>query len=186
DDDLERVGLALEVRNEELDAAARREAPDSVDGRREDLGASIREVVAVDRGDDYVLEAELAHRASDALGLLTILPYRLAVRDGAVAAIPRAGVAEDHESGRCVFPALPDVRAVGCLAHGVEAPLTHESLETDVVRPARRAHLEPCRLRRGRGPRRFEEGKRKSHGGSSLFPVGWPHYGTAFTSATDL
>src|SRR5262249_27223116 len=186
DHDLERLRLALEVWDEELDAAARREAPDGVDGRGEDLSASIREIVAVDRGDDYVLEAELAHRASYAFGLLTVLPHRLAVRDGAVAAIPRAGVAEDHEGGRGVFPALADVRAVGLLAHRVEVPLAHEPLEPDVVRATGRAHLEPGGLRGGGGPRSFEEGKRKSHEGLSLFPSCWRHYGTASTSATGL
>src|SRR5262249_56084738 len=103
----EGVGWGVEGRDEGVDEAKRREAPDRVDGRCEDPGASIGEIVTVDRGDDYVLEAELAHRASHALGLLTILPHWLAVCDGAVATIPRADVAQDHEGGRRVFPALP-------------------------------------------------------------------------------
>src|SRR5206468_12612024 len=169
---LERLRIALEVRDQQLDPAARRVTPDRPYSGREGARPAIGEIVAIDGGDHRVLEAELTHRAAHALRLLAILPHRLAVRDRAIAAVPRAGVTEDHEGGRGVFPALADVRTVCFLAHRVQIPLAHEALEPDVARAPGRAHLEPCRLGRGHGPRRLEEGKRKSHGDLSFFPAG--------------
>src|SRR5256885_11831381 len=61
-----------------------------------------RSIVAIDRGDHDVIEPEPGHRVADALGLLAVLPGRLAVRDGTVATVPRADVAEDHERRRRV------------------------------------------------------------------------------------
>ena len=69
--------------------------------------------------------------------------------DGAVGAVPRADVAEDHERGRAVLPALTDVRAVGFLADGVEVELAHQLLEPEVLRPAWSANLQPARLSLG-------------------------------------
>ena len=66
--------------------------------------------------------------------------------NGAVAAVPGAHVAQDHEGRGQVLPALADVRAVGLLAHRVEVPLPHQALQAEVLRPARRPHLEPGRL----------------------------------------
>ena len=108
-------------------------------------GAAVGEVVAIHRGDDDVLEPELGDGAADALRLLAVLPRRLAVGDRAVAAVPRAHVAQDHEGGGGVLPALADVRAVRLLAHGVQVEVAHEPAQADVVGAARRAHLEPAR-----------------------------------------
>src|SRR6266496_1087170 len=186
DHPLERLRLALKVRDQQLDAAARRGAPDGTHRRRERARTAVGQIVAIDGSDDHVLEPELAHGEAHALRLLAILPHGLAVRHRAIAAVPRAGITQDHEGGRRVFPALADIRTVRFLAHGVKVPLPHETLETDVVWAAGCAHFEPCRLGRGRGPRRLEEGKRKSHGDLSFFPLGCGHYGTAFTSTTGL
>src|ERR1043166_6757210 len=82
-------------------------------------GATVGQIVAIDRGDHDVIEPEPGHRVADALGLLAVLPGRLAVRDGTVATVPRADAAEDHERRRRVFPALTDVRATSLLAHRV-------------------------------------------------------------------
>jgi hypothetical protein len=45
-----------------------------------------------------------------------------------------------------VLPTLADVRTVGFLAHRVEVELAHQVLEAEVLRPARRANLQPARL----------------------------------------
>ena len=71
------------------------------------------------------------------------------MRDGAVGAVPRADVAEDHEGRGAVLPALADVRAVRFLADRVEVELAHQLLEPEVLRPAGSANLEPARLSLG-------------------------------------
>ena len=142
----ERRGAPLEIGDQRLDAAARGVPMHGAEGLRPVPGAAVGEVVAVDRRDHHVLEAELADRAADALGLLAVLPRGPTVRDRAVAAVARAHVAQDHEGRRRVLPALADVRAAGLLADGMEVPLAHAVLEAHVVRAAGRANLEPRRL----------------------------------------
>src|SRR5712691_6558489 len=177
DHGFERGRAALEVGDEQLDAAAGRREPDRAHRRGECARAAVGQVIAVHRRDDDVLEPELADGVPNALRLLAVLPHGLAVRNGAVSAVPRADVAQDHEGRGRLFPALADVRAVRLLADRMEIPLSHQPLQADVVWPARRADFQPSRLwqprriLRGRGPGRFDERKRKSHGGLSFFPV---------------
>ena len=68
------------------------------------------------------------------------------MRDRAVGAVSRADVAEDHEGGGAVLPALADVRAVRLLADRVQVQVAHEALQAEVVASAGRLHLEPGRL----------------------------------------
>src|SRR4029079_6627001 len=46
---------------------------------------------------------------------------------------PRADVAQDHDRGRALLPALPDVGAVRFLADGVERQSAQDALEVGVV-----------------------------------------------------
>src|SRR4029078_13157948 len=68
------------------------------------------------------------------------------VSDGALGAVPRTDVAEDHEGGGAVLPALTHVWAVSLLTDSVKGELPHEVLQVDIILPAWRAHLEPRRL----------------------------------------
>ena len=146
DDRRERGGAALEVRDEQLDAAAGGVAANRLRGRREVRGPAVRQVVTVHGGDHHVLEPQLSDRPAHPLRLLAILPDRPAVGHRAVAAIAGAHVAQDHEGRGEILPALPDVRAVRLLTDRMEVPLAHQALEPDVLRSARRAHPEPRRL----------------------------------------
>src|SRR5204863_5538510 len=112
----ERRGAPLEVGDQRLDAATRRVPMHGAESLRPVPGAAVGEVVAVDRRDHHVLEAELADRAADTLGLLAVLPRGPAMRDPAVAAVARADVAPGHEARRRGLPALADVRAARLLA----------------------------------------------------------------------
>ena len=68
------------------------------------------------------------------------------MRDRTVRAVSCADVAKDHERGRAVLPALTNVRAMRFLADRVQVEVAHELAEPEVVRPARRLHLEPAGL----------------------------------------
>ena len=109
-------------------------------------GWSLIAPVAIDGREHHVLEAHLGRRLGDALGLSRIELRGPPVGDRAVRAVSRTDVAEDHERRGAVLPALADVGAVSFLADGVEVELAHEVLESRVVRPAWRPHLEPARL----------------------------------------
>ena len=75
---------------------------------------------------------------------------RLAVLHGAEPAGAGADVAEDHERGGAVVPALADVRAVRLFADRVEALLAHQPLQPHVAGRPRGADLQPLGLRRAR------------------------------------
>src|SRR2546423_9136465 len=66
--------------------------------------------------------------------------------DRTVSAISGADVAQDHESGGAMLPALADVWAVGLFANRVKVQLAHHVLETEVIRSARGFDLEPRRF----------------------------------------
>jgi hypothetical protein len=78
----------------------------------------------------------------------------LDVAEGAGA---RAGVAQDHEGGVLLVPALADVRAARLLAYGVEAVLAHDGMRRGVALGHRRLDANPVRLAKHRriGPMRL-------------------------------
>ena len=150
-DHLPDAGLVpLEVGDEHLDGAAGEALPDLPDGLGEDVRAEVGEVVAVDGGDDGVAQGELGDGLGHARRLLDVVRRGTPVGDGAVGAVPGADVAQDHEGGGAVLPALADVGAVRLLAHGVQLQLTHELLEAQVVVATGGLHLEPLRLPLGK------------------------------------
>ena len=79
--------------------------------------AAVGQVVAVDRGDDDMLEAQLGRGDRDMLGLQRIDRARHAGLDVAEGAGPGAGVAQDHHRRVLLGPAFADVRAGRFLAH---------------------------------------------------------------------
>ena len=163
DHGLERAGRALEIRNQHLDLATRPLPADGANRRGEVRRAAVGQVVAVHRGDDHVLQAESRDRAPDAFGLLAVFPDRFAVRDRAIAAVPRADVAENHERRGPVVPAFADVGTMRLLAHRVQILRAHEGPEPDVVRSSRRPDLEPARLASILERRGLKNRKRNSH-----------------------
>src|SRR5439155_1196231 len=86
------------------------------------------------------------HRRGYAERLAGVDGERTAMRHGAEAAVPRARVAEQHEGGGLVSPALADVRAARLLADGVKAHLPHRRHRLGEARPAGRTDLEPGRM----------------------------------------
>ena len=120
---------------------------DLPDGVREDARAAVREIVAIDRRDDGVLQPHRLHRFGDTARLVEIERDGLAVRDRAVRARARADVAENHEGGGAVVPALADVGAVRVFTDRVELEAAHDVAQPEIVFRSRRAHFQPLGFR---------------------------------------
>ena len=114
-------------------------------------GATVVEVVAIDRGDDSVLEIHLMDRLCGTERLEDVELGRLARRHIAERAGPGALVPEDHQGGGPHSPALVDVGAVGLFAHGVELQVRASSSSAPGSR--RRAGPSPSSNRAGVAPR---------------------------------
>ena len=121
-------------------------APDLADRLGEHARPTVGQVVAGDAGHDDVLEAQAAERLGDPPRLVVVEPGRPAGLDRAEPAGPGAGVAQDHDRRGPLVPALPDVRAVGLLADGVEAEAAEEPLEVVVVLAGRHPGPDPVRV----------------------------------------
>ena len=124
----------------------RRVLADGADGVGEMLRAAVGEIVAVDRGDDDVREAELGGRFADVRGFARIERAGQSGLDVAEGAGARAGVAHDHEGGVLLLPALADVGAAGLLAHGVQAVVAHDALRLEIAGRHRRLDADPIGL----------------------------------------
>src|SRR5207253_11328115 len=132
-----------EIRDQNLDAALRNPLANLPDGAGEDGGAPILELVAVDRGDDGVLEAHPLDRFRHPNRLAQVEHARPTGLHRAEAAGPGTGVAQDHEGGRARVPALADVGAARLLTDGVQVEPAHDALQFGVVLAAGQADPEP-------------------------------------------
>ena len=108
--------------------------------------AAVGQIVAVDRGDDDMLEAQLGRRGRDMLGLERIDRARHAGLDVAEGAGAGAGVAEDHHRRVLLGPALADVRAGRFLAHRGEVELAHQPPRRVIAFADRRLDPDPVGL----------------------------------------
>src|SRR5207244_3152911 len=129
DYDRECLLAALEVGDEHLHRRAGRTASDLGDRHREHLGATVRQVVAVHAGDHHVPQPHTLHGCREAHRLTAVEGGRGPVGDRAIRTVPGADVAQDHEGGGAVLPALADVGAMRLLAHRVELEIPHQVLE---------------------------------------------------------
>ncbi len=147
---VQRFRAPHEVGDQHLDGRRGRLTADLADRIREDLGAAVRQLVAVHARHDRVAERHLGDRLTDAPRLVGVHAARPPGLHGAEAARPRAGVAEDHERRGASAPALRHVRAVRFFADRVQLFAAHEAPQVLVGRPGRQADLEP------RGPRAID------------------------------
>ena len=118
--DVERGGVALAVGDQHLDVVRGSAARMAAIGRGEVRGTAVGQVVAGHARDHRVLEAERDHRVGDPGRLVDFGRQRVAGVDEAEPAGPGAALAQHHERGGAVGPALVDVGAAGLLAHGGE------------------------------------------------------------------
>src|SRR6266853_1138456 len=129
----ERGLVAHEIGDQHLDVALWDALADLPDGPGEDGGPTVLELVAVDRGDDGMMQAHPLDRLGDTNRLAKVEDPRPAGLDRAEAAGPGAGVAEDHEGRRARLPALADVGAARLLAHGVQVEAAHDLFQLGIV-----------------------------------------------------
>src|SRR5439155_9137137 len=132
-----------EVRDQNLDAACRDAPADMPYGPGKDCRPTVFQLVAVDGGDDGVLQAHALNRLRDAHWLAQVEHTRPAGLHGAEAASPGAGVAQDHEGGGACLPALADVGTTRLLTDGVQLEPAHDVLELGVVRAAGKPDPQP-------------------------------------------
>ena len=115
------------------------------------MRAAVRQIVAVDRCEDDVLETHERDGPGRILDLLRVEPAPGIARvDGAEAARARADRAHEHDRRRAVHPALADVRTHRLLADRRKPMRPHGILEPQVALARRNPGLEPRRLRQRR------------------------------------
>ena len=91
-------------------------------------GPAIGQIVAVDRGDDDVLQPHFSHGIGNILRFLRVDLARHARLHVAKGAGAGADIAQDHH-GRVLFgPALTNIWAGGLFAHGGQRQPAHQRL----------------------------------------------------------
>ena len=104
---------ALEIRDQHFHAAAGESSANLPDGFRKNARAAQVIVVAVHAGDDGMLQAQRRDGFGYAAGLVPIDRPGPSLGDRAEPATPRADIAQQHERGGAMVPALPDIGALG-------------------------------------------------------------------------
>ena len=129
EDVLKRVGVSLEVGDEQLDTGARRELVHLAGGLGVEPGATVGTVVAGHPGDGGVAQVHLLDRDRHTPGLIDVVLGGAAGGDVAEVAASGAHLAAHQESGLTVIPALVDVGAVRLGTHRVQALLPHQAAD---------------------------------------------------------
>src|SRR6185369_5879673 len=103
------LGVAVEVGDEQLDAAAGEQGVDLAHRLGVEPGAAVGQVVAGDTGDRRVPQAHGDDRLGDPARFVGVELGRLAGVDLAEVTPPGALIAADEEGGLPVLPAFIDV-----------------------------------------------------------------------------
>src|SRR5689334_3309533 len=135
--------VAFEVRNQQFDSNSWIERAYPKNRLGEMTCAAVGQVVAIYRGDNDVVEAEISHYQGNVAGLLRIKSQRLPLVDGTKAAAPCASISQDEKRGGFVAPALADVGAARFLTNGMEIFLSQNTLQPEIIGIARRFDFDP-------------------------------------------
>ena len=92
---------------------------DGLHRSREMRRAAVREVIPRHRRDHHVLQRQAVHRLRHTARFLGIYCVRPACGHGAVPAIPRAYMAQNHQRRRAPLPARTHIRTARALTHTV-------------------------------------------------------------------
>src|SRR5260370_16570605 len=99
--------------------------------------ATVGKMVAIDRGDYYMLQAEPHDSLSDSARLVGVERANFAVRDRAVGAIACTYVAHQHEGRSAIRKAFADIRAARFLPNRIQFQLAQNPLGAEVLRQPR-------------------------------------------------
>jgi hypothetical protein len=144
--------VAVEVRDEDIDARPRRARPQAADRLGKDRRSPVGQVISGDRGDHDVLERELRDRRGDTARLV-VGPGGPAGLHRAEPASPGSDVAQDHDRRRPLAPAFADILAAGLPANGVELQPSKEIVQVPDRLSGREGNSQPFGVpaRRERG-----------------------------------
>ena len=92
-------------------------------------GTTVFEVIAVDRGDDYIAQAHGLDGAGQVTGFFDIQWVGAAMRHITERTAAGADIAHDHEGGRALAEAFVQIGAGGLLADGMQALVTQDVFE---------------------------------------------------------
>jgi hypothetical protein len=149
--ELQGLPVAAEIGDEDFNAGAGGLDSDLADGLCPDVCAAVVELVAVDAGDDDVIEAHQADGVAHTAGFVEVEGGGASGGDVAEAAASGADVAEDHEGGGTGVPAFAHVGALGGLADGVELVGVDQVEEAGKALTGGHFHLQPGGLAAGIG-----------------------------------
>src|SRR5215470_7876921 len=139
-----RVGV--EVGDQKLDPAAGHGRVDLGTRLCVQPGAAVGQVVACHAGDGRIAQAHLRHGRGDPARFVGVERIGFPGGDLAEVAPPGARVAADQERRLPVLPAFKDVGAARLLAHGMQAPASHQALQLAIFRAGPQPDLDPRRL----------------------------------------
>lgn len=140
------VFFAQEIGRQNLNGRIGRGGANEGDTLRKMRGSAILEVIAVNAGDDHMLEAELAHRFGKVLRLMWVEFIGRTRRDVAKRAGTGAHTAQNHHRGVAFAPAFANVGASRFFAYGVELVFAHEVARIQIPLALRRFHANPIGL----------------------------------------
>src|SRR5208282_2617344 len=127
--DLQRLFQPLKIRDQHFDAAIGNQLADLTDRFGKDFGPAYVVVVAVYAGYDGMLQSEGGYGFGHAPRFIPVDRFGASFGHGAKAAAPGANIAEQHERGGLVIPALADVGALRRLADGVQTESARQLLQ---------------------------------------------------------
>ena len=142
-DRFDRRAPAAKIGRQDFDTGRRLERADRADRFGEMGGAPVGEIVAVHRRQDDELEGHPLHGRAHPDGLQRVDRERLAVRDVAEAAGPRADVAEQEEGRRAAGETLAAVGAARLFADRVQPVRPHHGLDLVQIGEAKLALANP-------------------------------------------
>ena len=138
---------AAKIRHQDLDPGRGRQLANPGYAGSKVAGAAIPKVVAVNAGNDDILELHRRDGTGELLGLVRIRRQRLAVADVAERASAGAQVTEDHEGRRPLAETFTDIRTGGLLADRVQVMLAQYLLDlTETRRRVAGLDADPGRL----------------------------------------
>ena len=141
------VQTAAEVGHQHLDLGAGRVLADHPDAVGVVAGATVAQVVAVDGGDDHVLEAQRFHAHGQVVGLLGVQRVGAAMAHVTERTATGALVTHDHERCGALAEAFADVRAGGLLADRVQLVVAQDLLHlVEAAAQLGRRLADPVRL----------------------------------------